>query len=117
MSKIHQIAVLALSLLLLSTSSDATKYKKSPGSATAYEVRFLSVDLGANGLGTVVARPCDESVGCELLYARIDSKTQLSQNDKALTRREAKRLEWHSGVIAINRVGAAVSIKLFGGRP
>ncbi len=116
MNKIHKIVLLSLSLLFLSSGIEAEKYKRSPGSPHAYEVRFLTVELHANGLGTVVARPCDTSADCELLYARIDPMTKLFRNKKQLTPREARKLKWHSGVIAINSYGTAVSIKLFGGR-
>ena len=110
-----KIVLLGLALLVVSANSLGNEYKKTPGSATAYEVRFLSVDLRSDGLGTVVARPCDASADCELLYARIDTKTKMSRNNQTLTSREAKREKWHSGVIAINKFGTAVSIRLFGG--
>lgn len=116
MNKIHKIALLSVSLLFMSSGTEAEKYKKPPGSPHAYEVRFLTVELHANGLGTVVARPCDSPVGCELLYARIDPMTKLFKNKKQLTPREARKLKWHSGVIAINSYGTAVFIKLFGGK-
>lgn len=103
-----------LALLAASGSGFADEDKGDPRGAAAHEVRFLSVDLRSDGLGSVVARPCDKSVGCDLLYARIDTKTRLSQNDQVLTSREAKKIKWHSGVLAINGYGTAVSIKLFG---
>lgn len=105
---------LGLALLASSISSLADENKNDKPSAVAHEVRFLSVDLRSDGLGTVVARPCDKSVGCDLLYARIDTNTKMSQNDKMLTSREAKKIKWHSGVLAINDNGRAVSIRLFG---
>lgn len=108
-----RMILVGLALLATSGSSLADKDKNAPRAA-AYEVRFLSVDLRSDGLGSVVARPCDKSVGCDLLYARIDTRTKLSQNDQALTSREAKKIKWHSGVLAINDYGTAVSIKLFG---
>lgn len=109
-----KMLLLGMTLLAISTSSWGDVHKNEPRSAAAYEVRFLSVDLRSDGLGTVIARPCDKSVGCELLYARIDSNTKLSQRDKILTSREAKKIKWHSGVLAINDHGKAVSIRLFG---
>lgn len=109
-----KIVLLGLALLAISTGSFGDAGKHDPRSTTAYEVRFLSVDLRSDGLGTVVARPCDKSVGCDLLYARIDKKTIFSQNNQALTSREAKHIKWQSGMLAINDNGAAVSVKLFG---
>lgn len=116
MAKLYKSTVFVLSLLLLSTSGESTEYKKTPGSASAYEVQLLSVDFYANGLGSVVARPCDDSVKCEMIYARIDSKTIFSNNEKVMTRREARRFSWHSGVIAIDAFGTAVSMTVIHGR-
>lgn len=106
-----------LLLLLVSNSSFSDRYKRTLGTVPALEVTFLSVSLGANGLGTLVARPCDVSVECDLVYARIDTKTKIDRGGIALSNREARRIYWGFGVLAVDEHGAAVLISVPDRRP
>lgn len=79
------------------------------------EATFLSMQLKSNGLGTVVAKPCDDE--CDLIYARIDSRTLLSVNQKPISVREARKLKWSLGSITVDDNGKALALNLLRAGP
>ncbi len=95
-------------LLLLSVTATANQIVRAPGSPVALEVDFLSVEIRANGTGSVVARPCDEQMECDLIYSLISAKTTFMLNGEKIGLKQARREKWDIGVLAYDEQKNAV---------
>lgn len=109
------VAMVVLITLPLLTSADQLYSAASKN--VALEVSFLSVDIASNGLGSVVARPCDDVDQCALIYARISESTKFTLNRNEITLREARRVNWAFGTIAVDDNGNAVKVSLIQAGP
>ena len=114
--KVKNTIVLA-ALLAMPLLAFADQLYSSASSNLAHEVSFLSVDIASNGLGSVVAKPCDDYDQCALIYARIGLKTKFTLNRTEITLREARKANWSFGTISVDDHGTAVKVSLIQARP
>lgn len=74
------------------------------------EVHVISLDFQGQRNASMVARPCDEFVKCDNIFARIDEKTTWRDDGQLISYKQASKLNWLAAVIAVDKHSNALMV-------
>ncbi len=101
---------LAASVFLLALSAGAIAGPPSvlPEGGRIVEAHVLSLQFSGRSSASLIGRPCDPEVSCATVIARISADTELKDNGKTITFKQAKKRDWKLVLLVMDKFNNAL---------